>query len=73
MVTSLRDQVGTHGRHRGMTLAPAGSAEAVRTMTSAAACAVKWTAARTHMVLGDGAEWMTTRASETAGLAQRAG
>ena len=67
VVASQVDQVGKHGRHR-LTkrryVATFGSAEEVGLLSYAAACDLEATEATQQVVLGDGADWIKTQATE---------
>ncbi len=67
VVASQVEEVGKHGRHRlarRRYVATFGSAEEVGRLTYAAACALEATEAERQVVLGDGADWIKTQASE---------
>jgi hypothetical protein len=67
VVASQVEEVGKHGRHR-LTkrryVATFGPAEEVGRLTYAAACQLNATEAWRQVVLGDGANWIKTQASE---------
>lgn len=67
VVASQVEPVGKHGRHRlakRRYVATFGPAEEVGRLTYAAACALGATEAQRQVVLGDGADWIKTQASE---------
>ena len=67
VVASHVEPVGKHGRHRLATrryVATFGPAEEVGKLTYAAACQLDATEAQRQVVLGDGADWIKTQASE---------
>lgn len=67
VVASQMEKVGKHGRHRlakRRYVATFGPAEEVGRLTYAAACELGATEAPRQVVLGDGADWIKTQASE---------